>query len=370
VTSNYTYDPLYELTQVTQATNTTESYSYDPVGNRLSSLGVSPYGDNTSNELTSTPTANYAYDYNGNLSSETVSGSTTQYSWDYENRLISVALPGTGGTVTFKYDSFGRRIQKAFTQNSTTTTTNYLYDGANSIEDVDQSGNVLARYEQTTNIDEPLAVLRSATTSYYHADGLGSVTSLSSSTGTLANTYTYDSFGNLIASTGSLANRFEYTGREFDAETHLYFYRARFYDSTIGRFVSEDPLGFRGGTSFYKYAADNPTNLTDPRGLRPGSGTAYYDCLQTCLHDTLNCNLRQLGKNLAWTAAGGPAVGVGVCGAIVIFEPYLAPGFFPCVGVTTVSTWAVAGSTSVAAWNIRNVSSTLGCTTFCGLNTW
>ena len=84
VTSNYTYDPLNELTQVTQATNTTESYSFDPVGNRLTSLGVSPYSNNTSNELTSTPNATYAYDYNGNLTSKTVSGATTSYAWDYQ----------------------------------------------------------------------------------------------------------------------------------------------------------------------------------------------------------------------------------------------------------------------------------------------
>src|SRR5207253_5300819 len=66
VTSNYTYDPIYELTQVTQAATTTESYTYDPVGNRLSSLGVSPYSVNTSNELTSTPSTTYTYDSNGN----------------------------------------------------------------------------------------------------------------------------------------------------------------------------------------------------------------------------------------------------------------------------------------------------------------
>jgi len=78
VTSNYTYDALYELTQVTQSANTTESYTYDPVGNRLSSLGVSPYVNNTSNELTSTPNASYTYDYNGNATSKTVSGGTTK----------------------------------------------------------------------------------------------------------------------------------------------------------------------------------------------------------------------------------------------------------------------------------------------------
>ena len=71
---------------MTQSANTTESYTYDPVGNRLSSLGVSPYVNNTSNELTSTPNASYSYDYNGNTTSKTVSGGTTNYTWDYENR--------------------------------------------------------------------------------------------------------------------------------------------------------------------------------------------------------------------------------------------------------------------------------------------
>ena len=271
VTSNYTYDPLYELTKVTQSTNTTESYSYDPVGNRLSSLGVSSYTNNSSNELTSSSAASYAYDANGNTTSKTVSGSMTNYTWDYENRLTSVVLPGTGGTVAFKYDGFGRRVQKAFTQGSTTTTTNYLYEGANTIEDVDQNGNVLARYEQTTNIDEPLAELRSGTTSYYQADGLGSVTSLSSSAGALANTYTYDSFGNLTASTGSLTNRFQYTGREFDPETGIYFYRARYYDPNPGRFASEDSFGFGGGENFYVYGYNSVVNLDDPFGLCPSN---------------------------------------------------------------------------------------------------
>ena len=118
VTSNYTYDPLYQLTQVAQSATTTESYSYDPVGNRLTSLGVSSYTTNTSNELTATSNATYTYDYNGNTQTKTDSTGTTTYTWDFENRLISVALPGTGGTVSFKYDPFGRRIYKSSTWNS------------------------------------------------------------------------------------------------------------------------------------------------------------------------------------------------------------------------------------------------------------
>jgi RHS repeat-associated protein len=271
VTSSYTYDPLYELTQVTQATNTTESYSYDPVGNRVSSLGVSPYSVNTSNELTSTPSATYTYDNNGNTLTKVTSAGTTTYSWDFENRLTSVTLPGTGGTLAFKYDGVGRRVQKVFTQGSTTTTTNYLYDGINAVADVDQNGNALARYAETQQVDEPLAELRSGTSSYYSQDGLGSITSLTTSAGALGNAYRYDSFGNVTASSGSIANRFQYTAREFDSETSLYYYRARYSDPQSGRFISEDPMEFAGGINFYPYALNTPVNLRDPSGKNPGA---------------------------------------------------------------------------------------------------
>jgi hypothetical protein len=89
-----------------------------------------------------------------------------------------------------------------------TRPTDYLYDGPNLMEEVDSSGNVLARYTQSSHetegplVDEALAELRSGTTSYYQPDGLGSITSLSNVAGTLANTYTYDFFGKLTASTG------------------------------------------------------------------------------------------------------------------------------------------------------------------------
>jgi YD repeat-containing protein len=117
VTLSYTsYDNIYELQTVKQGATTTESYTYDPVGNRLSSLGVSPYTYNSGNWLTSIPGTTYNYDNNGSLTSKS---DGTTYNWDYENRLTQVTLPGTGGTVNFKYDPFGRRIQKAFTQGST-----------------------------------------------------------------------------------------------------------------------------------------------------------------------------------------------------------------------------------------------------------
>jgi RHS repeat-associated protein len=263
-TLTYGYDNIYQLQTAKQGSTTKESYTYDIVGNRLSSLGVSPYTYNTSNELMSTPTVSYTYDNNGSVLTKS---DGTQYTWDYENELTQVVLPGTGGTVNFKYDPFGRRIQKSFTQSGTTTTTDYLYDGANRIEDVDTNGNLLARYVQGKGIDKPLEQIASGTTSYYQQDGLGSVTSLSSTTGTIGNnTYTYDSYGNTTTS-ATVANPFQYAGRDYDPETGMNYYRARYYGPSIGRFVSEDPIHFMAGVNFYTYTGNSPTGRTDPSGL-------------------------------------------------------------------------------------------------------
>jgi RHS repeat-associated protein len=108
------------------------------------------------------------------------------------------------------------------------------------------------------------------TASYYQTDGLGSVTSLSSTAGALANTYTYDSFGKTTNSTGSIANRFQYTAREFDPETNLYFYRARYYDPNVGRFIREDPRKeVVRGMNFYAYVRNDAPNFSDPDGREP-----------------------------------------------------------------------------------------------------
>ena len=93
------------------------------------------------------------------------------------------------------------------------------------------------------------------------------MTSLANGSGTLTQSYTYDSFAKQTASSGSLINPFQYTGRELDSETGLYYYRARYYDQTTGRFLGEDPMGFQAGVNFYAYTLNSPTNLIDPSGL-------------------------------------------------------------------------------------------------------
>jgi RHS repeat-associated protein len=289
VTSNYTYDALYELTQVTQSSTTTESYSYDPVGNRTASLGVSSYTTNSSNEMTANSNASYTYDSNGNTLTKTVGTDTTSYAWDYENRLTSVTLPGSGGTVSFKYDPFGRRIEKILPS----ATRLFVYDGASLVEATDGSGSEVASYTQGPNIDEHLGMSRGTSVSYYEQDGLGSVTSLTSSSGSLAQTYTYDSFGNQTASSGSLTNFFRYAGREFDTETGLYYNRARYFNPATGRFLSPDPIGFAGGIDFYQYAINNPVAYTDSFGYAPGDN--WYGYNNRDFQDWFHRNWKQPG---------------------------------------------------------------------------
>jgi RHS repeat-associated protein len=263
VLSQYSYDPIYELTQAVVNSSLGESYSYDAVGNRLTSAGPTSYNYNASNELTSTSAATYTYDNNGNTVSKTTSAGTTNYTWDFENRLTSVTLPGQGGTVDFRYDPFGNRIKKF----SSVGTTIYVYDGDNVIQELGSAGNLLVSYTQSSGVDEPLAQYQGLTTAYFQADGLGSITSLTDPTGAVAASYVYDSFGNLTASTGTTANPFLYSGREYDPETTLYYYRARYYHPVAGRFLSEDPSGLGNSSNLYLYVNNRPIVFSDPFGL-------------------------------------------------------------------------------------------------------
>jgi RHS repeat-associated protein len=287
--TNFGYDAFGRVTQTTFPSNNFETYAYDADDNLTSKTDrkgqTIQYVYDALNRLTQkaypdTTTVEYIYD----LAGKTDSSGTTSYTWDYENRLTSVNLPNSGGTVTFRYDPFGRRVQKVYATSSSTATTNYFYDRDNETEEVSASGSIVGRYVDTENIDEFLAQSRSGATSFYEADGLGSVTSLTNGSGAIANSYTYDSFGKLIASSGTVTNPLQYAGRDLDVETGLHFYRARYYDSSSGRFLSEDPMGFYGGINFYVYAHNSANNLRDPRGLwdTPTHNNLFWNALKPC----------------------------------------------------------------------------------------
>jgi len=153
--------------------------------------------------------------------------------------------------------------------------TRYLYDNEDIIFEVDGTGATHAVYLHGPGIDEPLAGTLRGEIGFnrfiYHADGLGSITTLTDLNGVPAQTYTYDSFGQIVDQTGTAPNPYTYTGRELDPETGLYYYRARYYNPTTGRFLQQDPIGslLQAPISLnsYPYVSNNPIKYIDPVGL-------------------------------------------------------------------------------------------------------
>jgi RHS repeat-associated protein len=170
--------------------------------------------------------------------------------------------------VEFAYDPFGRRIEKKTTSPQGVNITRYVYDHQDIILELDGSGTIGNRYLHGPGVDEPLALNQGGRTYYYHADGLGSIAALTDERGRVVQDYQYDSYGNLHDRQNRVKQPYTYTGREYDRETGLYYYRARYYDAQIGRFITKDPIGFAGGdVNLYGYVLNNPINLVDPWGL-------------------------------------------------------------------------------------------------------
>lgn len=174
--------------------------------------------------------------------------------------------PTAVATSTYRYDGLGRRIEKV----GNGQTRRYVYDGEDILLEYDETNALLARYTHGPGIDEPVAMVRGGANYFYHQDGLGSVTELTDGAGATAKAYAYDAYGNILEQTGTVENPYAYTGRELDADTGLYYYRARYYDPRIGRFLQKDPIGFGSGSpNLYTYAFNSSVNLADPLGLSP-----------------------------------------------------------------------------------------------------
>jgi RHS repeat-associated protein len=283
----YRYDDVYRLKQASTTTDE-QKFVYDAVGNRLAGPGPKDtgYQYDAGNRMLIGKLFGYAYDNYGNQTARIIPNAPDKQwilTWDYENRLTKMELSKGSSerqTVTFKYDPLGRRIEKRVvtTINGAAKTTNYTYvhDGDNIALEIMADATVGATktfYTNGTGTDEHLALERNGNFYFYHADGLGSVTAITDQSKKIVQSYTYDSFGMVKPST-DFKNSYTYTGREWDRESGLYFYRARYYDPMEGRFISKDPIGFKGGDMvLYGYVQNNPINATDPMGLMSCNGT-------------------------------------------------------------------------------------------------
>jgi RHS repeat-associated protein len=266
IVTEYTYDAASRLTALTYKQGAAVlgdvTYAYDAVGHRTHVAGSfartglpQPVGSatyNAGNQQTTFGSQTLAYDLNGNLTSDGVRA----YTWNARNQLAGIAAPGLG--VTFKYDGIGRRTSKTVGG----TATNFVYDGLTSVQ---QTGATTVTLLTGLGIDEYFTRTDTAGLRAFLTDALGSTLALTDSAGTIQTQYTYDPFGSTTSSGAASANALQYAGRENDG-TGLYYFRARYYQPGLHRFISEDRAARAGGNP-YTYVGNSPLNAIDPFGL-------------------------------------------------------------------------------------------------------
>ncbi|MGX9379881.1 RHS repeat-associated core domain-containing protein [Pseudomonas sp. JQ36] len=265
---SFHYDPLDRLISVRGATP--ESFAHDPAGNLLgqNDLPVANLANVKGNRLLMQGDRHYDYDVHGNLIRERRGAGqklVTEYRYDAQHRLVGVTLP-SGSTASYRYDAFGRRIEKTVDGH----TTEFLWQGERLI--AESADNRYRTYIYETGSFRPLAVLDGegplkATPFYYQLDQLGTPQELTDYSGEIMWSAKYRAYGNLAAlDVSEVDNPLRFQGQYFDAETGLHYNRHRYYNPGTGRFLTPDPIKLAGGLNNYQYVP-NPTGWIDPLGL-------------------------------------------------------------------------------------------------------
>ncbi len=208
------------------------------------------------------------YDANGNLTQQ----GAVQYEWTADNHLERI-LDGGEVVVRYVYDHDGNRLAKIHGDG---TRTYYFYDHVTVLTETTESNAVTARFMPGRVLDEHIAAEINDQALYFHQNAIGNVVAVTDSAGHVVQRYSYDVYGlarvhdpdgTVIGGADAAVIPYLFTGRRYDTELGLYYFRARYYSSQLGRFISPDPLDYIDGMNVYAYVNGNVVNITDPMGL-------------------------------------------------------------------------------------------------------
>ena len=278
----FTYDAQNQLLSAAYPDGSSETFFYDPVGNRTSLVAVASGGLSTNTttytygsgnrllaDASATTTNTYAYDGAGRLTNHVVNGLPRTIAYDFQGRMTT--LTDTNGSVfRYTFDAEGNRRSQSLND---CLETRFIYDGPDVLLELDPSNAVTYAWLDGPGIDQPIERIMYLNGTprarrVFHADAIGSIAALTAPDPTPVQTYAYTAFGAIRRQTGPDPNRTTYTAREHlgDSQGWMY-YRYRIYNQNIGRFVAEDPHGFVDGPNVWIYCRNHVMNWIDAVGL-------------------------------------------------------------------------------------------------------